>query len=91
MNDVHYYLKSVPSCPQASFYVSGLQFEQTPGRYLLPCGEGEYSIYTDPSAPEVQKVNMKTNGSGNIYSHGNIGLTFADVVIDMGYLRFFWG
>lgn len=54
MNDVHYYIPQVPSCPNASFYVSGLQFEQTPGRYLLPCGEGEYSIYTDPSDPMSQ-------------------------------------
>ena len=34
---------------------------------------------------------MKTNGSGNIYSHGNIGVKFADVVIDLGFLRVFWG
>jgi len=57
----------------------------------LPCGEGEYSVYTDPSDPDWQKINMRTNGSGNIYSHGNIGVKFADIVIDTGFLRFFWG
>lgn len=72
MNDVHYYIPSLPYVPNLNLFVSGLLFETWPGRYLLPCGEGEYSVFTDPTTPSEQRINMKTNGTSWVYSHQNI-------------------
>lgn len=47
MNDTHYYIPEIPSnCVNSLFYVTGLLFEQIPGRYYLPLMEGEYSIFS---------------------------------------------
>lgn len=72
MNDTHYYIEQIPDIyTQSTFYVSGLLFEQVPGRYYLPLLEGEYGVY---SKEGEQWINMRTNGTLNVYSHKNIAV-----------------
>lgn len=47
MNDVHYYLPSLPASTfDSSVYVTGLLFEANTGVYNLPCNEGVYKVYS---------------------------------------------
>lgn len=68
MNDVHYYLGDLPEIPGVRMLISGLSFESVTGRYLLPLGEGEYSVYTKDGS---SRINMRTNGTNHVYSHPN--------------------
>lgn len=89
MNDTHYYIPNIPSnCLNSLFYVTGLLFEQVPGRYYLPLMEGEYSIFPKDG---LQMINMRTNGTMNVYSHSNMAVKNCDLLIDLGYLRVFFG
>lgn len=88
MNDVHYYLEDLPEIPGVRMLISGLSFESVTGRYLLPLGEGEYSVYTKDGS---SRINMRTNGTNHVYSHPNRQILNSEICIDFGHLRVFWG
>lgn len=86
MNDVHYYIPSLPAVPNLWLLISGLMFEGKPGRYPLPCNEGQYAVYSND---ECSMINMRTNGTSHTYTHPNVSFKRCDIVVDYGFLRFF--
>lgn len=46
LNDVHYYLHDIDwtLSPRSKIYCTGNHYRAIPGKYLLPCGNGEYQI-----------------------------------------------
>jgi hypothetical protein len=83
MNDVHYYIPKIPLVDNVRMLVSGLSFEQITGRYLLPCGEGEYTVFCEGGS---SYINMRTNGTNHVYSHPNQNVIRSEICIDFGFL-----
>lgn len=91
MNDVHYYLQGWKSKSEAAgfdseAYVSGGLFSKFPGTYLLPAGDGTYTV---SGHGQRTKVVMHTRTAGQDYSHDLVTISSTDFRLDYGWYSHF--
>lgn len=87
MNDVHYYLANFRPNYDCAMYISGCDFYPIPGKYVLPCGEGSYTL---SALPDFRgQICMMTQGNSVPYVHDYISVPDQTFRIDFGWSAMF--
>lgn len=87
MNDVHYYLSDIKLGYDCMMYITGAEFFSLPGIYVLPFGQGRYTLITDKN--HDGHVTMNTNGNSQAYSHPLVVVPDQCVRFDYGWYSHF--
>jgi hypothetical protein len=80
--DVHYYLAGWKPKNPGQVMVVGGAFHPIAGRYVLPCGEGEFVVGEKDGQGWLT---MFTRSAGQSYDHPLVSLQHTDMRLDYGW------